>query len=89
MKLSYPAFLALILGVAIAVPNKLERREPSNAPINLDHGLEEGELKECGGNTYDDSQVYQSIQRAVNLQLVDETRGSMLCPFGLYLSPPC
>ena len=87
MKLSYSFLLAFLLGAAVAAPNKLERREPSNAPINLDHALEEGEIKECGGNFYDDHQVYLSIQHAVNLQLVGETRGSMLYPFDTFFSP--
>lgn len=81
MKLSYSSLAFLLLGAAVAAPNKLEQREPSNAPINLDHALEEGEIKECGGNFYDDDQVYLSIQHAVNLQKVGETRGSMFIPF--------
>ena len=89
MKLSYPSLFAFLVGAAIAAPNGLERREPSNAPINLAHALEDGEIKECGGNFYDDHQVYLSIQHAVNLQKVGETRGSMLCPSDLSLSPPC
>ncbi|KAL9608846.1 MAG: hypothetical protein Q9167_006332 [Letrouitia subvulpina] len=81
MKLSYSSLIAfLLLGAAVAAPNKLEQRGPSNAPINLDHALEEGEIKECGGNFYDEQQVYLSIQHAVNLQLVDETRGKPKYP---------
>lgn len=81
MKLSHSSFFAfLLLGAAVAAPNKLEQREPSNAPINLDHALEEGEIKECGGNFYAEDKVYLSIQYAVNLQLAGETRGSMSCP---------
>ncbi|KAL9044562.1 MAG: hypothetical protein Q9214_002311 [Letrouitia sp. 1 TL-2023] len=77
----YSSLLAfLLLGAAVAAPNKLEQREPSNAPINLDHALEEGEIKECGGNFYADDKVYLSIQHAVNLQLAGETRGSTSCP---------
>ena len=89
MKLSYPSLAFFLLGAAVAAPNKLEQREPSNAPINLAHALEEGEIKECGGNFYDDHQVYLSIQHAVNLQLVGETRGSMLYPSGPFHSLPC
>ena len=89
MKLSYSSLLAfLLLGSAVAAPNRLEQRDPSNAPINLKHALEKGDIKECGGNFYDDHQVYLSIQHAVNLQQVGETRGSMLCPSGISLSPP-
>ena len=88
MKLSYSSLAFLLLGAAVAAPNKLEQREPSNAPINLDHALEDGEIKECGGNFYDDHQVYLSIQHAVNLQKVGETRGSMLFPSGPSLSLP-
>lgn len=76
MKLSYPSLAFILFGAAVAAPSKLEQRVPSNAPINLDHGLEEGEVKECGGNDYDNDQIYASIQRGVNLQLVSETRGS-------------
>ncbi|KAL8702490.1 MAG: hypothetical protein Q9201_004330 [Fulgogasparrea decipioides] len=81
MKLSYSSLLAfLLISATVAAPNKLEQREPSNAPINLDHALEEGEIKECGGNFYDDHQVYLSIQHAVNLQKVGETRGKAQYP---------
>lgn len=81
MKLSYASLLAFLLsGAAVAAPSKLEQRAPSNHPINLEHALEEGEIKECGGEFYDEHQVYLSIQRGVNLQRVGETRGSMLYP---------
>ena len=80
MKFSSSSLAFLLLGASVAAPNTLQQREPSNAPINLDHALEEGEIKECGGNSYDDQEVYLSIQRAVNLQKVGETRGSMFPP---------
>ena len=80
MKLSFSSLAFFLLGAAVAAPSKLEQRVPSNAPINLDNGLEDGEIKECGGNFYDDNEVYLSIQYAVNLQKVGETRGSMLLP---------
>lgn len=86
MKLLYSSLFAFLIGAAIAAPNGLERREPSNAPVNLAHALEDGEIKECGGNFYDEDQVYFSIQHAVNLQKVGETRGSMLCPSDLPFS---
>ena len=88
MRLSYPSLAFFLLSAAVAAPNKLEQREPSNAPINLNHALEEGEIKECGGNSYDDHQVYLSIQHAVNLQIAGETRGSMLSPSDLFFFLP-
>ena len=81
MKFSHSALLGfLLLGTAIAAPSQLEERAPTNDPINLDHGLEDGEIKDCGGHTYDDTDVYKSIQYAVNLEIAGDTRGSMLFP---------
>lgn len=82
MKLSYASLALVLFSGAIAAPSSLEQRDdPPNDPIHLNHALPLGDTVTCGGNSYTESQIYDSVQYAVNLQLAGQTRGSRFTPF--------
>ena len=82
MKLSYSSLALVIFSGAFAAPSIIEQRDdPPSDPIHLNHALPTGDTVTCGGNTYTDDQIYQSVQYAVNLQLAGQTRGSRFTPF--------
>lgn len=79
MKFSYSYLAFALLSGAIAAPSSLEQRDdPDNDPIHLNHALPVGATIKCGGKSYFESQIYDSVQYAVNLQLAGQTRGSKL-----------
>lgn len=82
MKFSYSSLALVLFSGAVAAPSSLEQRDdPPNDPIHLNHALPTGDTVNCGGNSYTDDQIYQSVQYAVNLQLAGETRGSRFTHF--------
>ncbi|CAA9957537.1 guanyl-specific ribonuclease F1 [Pyrenophora teres f. maculata] len=51
------------------------RAEPSNEPIDLEFCPDFNTNYKCGLETYTGNEVYLAVQHAVNLQIVDATRG--------------
>ncbi|MCJ1267424.1 hypothetical protein MMC22_007309 [Lobaria immixta] len=82
MRFLYAASLSLILGLAIAAPApaEVDKRDPSNAPINLEHGPDNDKTYHCGNKDYTDHDIYLSAQRGINLKIAGETRGRNAYP---------
>ncbi|MCJ1344623.1 hypothetical protein MMC31_002826 [Peltigera leucophlebia] len=87
MKFSYAASVLLALGLAIAAPAQVERRAPSNAPINLEHGPDNDKTYHCGHKDYTGHDIYLSAQRGINLKIAGETRGRKSLPDTFPLLP--
>ncbi|KAK1982473.1 hypothetical protein LZ30DRAFT_688385 [Colletotrichum cereale] len=84
MRFSASACLFVLHGTASGLPNEIDARAPSDAPIDLYNRPDSSSSYRCGDNTYTGHEIYLAAQRGTNLYLAGERLGRNKYPHSFH-----